>query len=220
MTNVTDFNSQSKREEIANAVIHGLGVLLSIAGTAVLLIFASRYSNAIGIISASIYGFAIIFLYTMSTLYHSFSKSKIRTKKVFQKLDHSSVFILIVGSYAPICLSLIGGGIGWTLFAINLACAVLGITANAIDVTKWHKASLLLYLIMGWSIVVAIKPLLEKITWQSFSLLLIGGLFYSIGVLFYRAKKPRYMHSVWHFFVLFGSVFHYLFVLFYVIQRQ
>jgi len=215
MTNVSNFNDQSKKEEIVNAISHGLGAALAVAGTAVMIVCAAVSSDAVGIVSASIYGFSLISLFTMSTLYHSFRNPKV--KKTFQIFDHCSIFFLIVGSYAPICLSLLGGALGWTLFAVNVFFAVAGIVANAISIKKWHKLSLVLYLLMGWSVVFAIKPLLELITLGGFTLLLIGGLFYSIGVIFYNAKKPRFMHSVWHLFVLCGSVFHYFFVLFYII---
>ncbi len=216
MTNVSNFNDQSRKEELANAILHGLGVLLAIAGTAVLIVNACKNHDPMGIVSASIYGFSMIFLYLMSTLYHSFVN--IRVKTVFQKFDHCSVFFLIVGSYAPICLSLLGGWLGWTLFSINLFCAVVGITANVIDIKRWHKLSLLLYLLMGWSVVFAIKPLLHLISLKAFALLLIGGLFYSFGVIFYNAKRPRFMHAIWHLFVLCGSAFLYFFFLFYIYQ--
>ncbi|HVI39503.1 MAG TPA: hemolysin III family protein [Anaerovoracaceae bacterium] len=215
MTNVLNFNDQCKEEEIVNAVSHGFGAALAIAGTVVMLVYASHNGATMGIVSASIYGFSLISLYIMSTLYHSFRN--INIKKTFQKFDHCSIFVLIVGSYAPICLSLLGGTLGWTLFAVNVFLAIAGIIANMIDIKKWHKLSLLLYLLMGWSIIFAIKPLMNLITFDGFMLLLIGGLCYTIGVIFYKAKKPHYMHSVWHLFVLCGSTFHYFFILFYII---
>jgi len=216
MTNVANFNDQGKLEEIFNAASHGLGAALATAGTAVMLVFAAHSGEAINIVSAAIYGFSLVFLYLMSTLYHSFREHK--TKKVFQKFDHCSIFILIVGSYAPICLSLLGGALGWTIFGINIFLAALGIIANAVNVVKWGKLSLVLYLLMGWSIITAVKPLLHLISFQGFILLLIGGLFYSIGVIFYVSKKYRFMHTIWHFFVLSGSVSHYFFVLFFIIR--
>lgn len=215
MTNVTNFNDQSKQEEIVNAVSHGLGAGLAVAGTAVLLVCAALNSNAMGVVSASIYGFSLICLFMMSTLYHAFRNP--RVKKIFQIFDHCSIFVLIVGSYAPIYLSLLGGALGWTLFSINAFFAITGIIANAISLKRWHKLSLFFYLLMGWSVVFAIMPLMELITLGGFALLLIGGLFYSFGVIFYNAKRPRFMHSVWHLFVLGGSIFHYFFVLFFII---
>lgn len=214
MTNVANFNDQGKAEEIVNAISHGVGVALAIAGTAVLVVFAARSGDVMDIVSSSIYGFSLIFLYLMSTLYHSLTKHS--AKRVFQKFDHCSIFVLIVGSYAPICLSLLGGKLGWTIFSVNVLFAVLGIVANAISVKRWSRISLVLYLLMGWSIVTAVKPLLQLISFDGFVLLLIGGLFYSIGVIFYKARKPRFMHAVWHAFVLCGSVCHYFFLLLYV----
>ncbi len=216
MTNVENFNDQGKAEEILNAISHGVGATLAIAAASVLIVKSVQSAEAINIVSASIYSFSLIFLYTMSTLYHSFHKYQ--TKKIFQKFDHCSIFILIVGSYAPICLSLLGGKLGWIVLSVNIFLAALGIVANAINVIRWSKLSLILYLLMGWSIVFVLKPILSLIPFNEFMLLLIGGLCYSIGVLFYRAKRPRFMHGVWHFFVLSGSVFHYFFVLFYVIK--
>ncbi len=216
MTNVSNFNDQGKTEEIFNTASHGAGAALAIAGTSVMLVYAARGGDAVDIVSASIYGFSLIFLYVMSTLYHSFQQH--RVKRIFQKFDHCSIFILIVGSYAPICLSLLGGALGWTLLAVNMLFAVLGIVANAISVKRWSKLSLVLYLLMGWSVIFAVKPLLELITLNGFLLLLAGGLSYSIGVIFYKAKKPRFMHAVWHLFVMGGSIFHYFFILFYIIN--
>jgi hemolysin III len=215
MTNVSNFNDQGKAEEIANAISHGIGAALATAGSAVLIFSAAKSGSAVNVVSASIYSFSLIFLYVISTLYHSFRGR--RVKRLFQKFDHCSIFILIVGSYAPICLSLLGGKLGWTLCAVNMLFAVLGIVANAISVKRWSRLSLVLYLLMGWSVVFAIKPLLELITFDGFLLLLTGGLSYSIGVIFYNAKKPRFMHAIWHAFVICGSIFHYFFILFHVI---
>jgi hemolysin III len=216
MTDVSSFNGQCKGEEIANAVTHGVGAALAAAGTIVMLVFAAEKSDLVRIVSVSIYGFSMIFLYMMSTLYHAITNFK--AKRIFQKLDHCSIFVLIVGSYAPVCLSLLGGTLGWTLFAVNVFCGVAGIVANAISVSKWHKVSLVLYLIMGWSVVIAVKPLIQLIALDGFALLLAGGLLYSIGVIFYKMKKPRFMHSVWHLFVLGGSTFLYFFMLFHVVR--
>ncbi|MDF2653913.1 MAG: hemolysin-III related [Bacillota bacterium] len=214
MTNVENFNDQGRSEEILNAISHGLGGLLAIGGTAVMLVFAAGTGAVMDMVSASVYCFGLIFLYVMSTLYHSMSRYG--AKRIFQKLDHCSIFVLIVGSYAPVCLSLLGGKLGWIIFSVNLFLALLGIVANAISVKKWSKVSLLLYLLMGWSVLAGVKPLMQLISFNGFLLLLLGGLFYSIGVIFYTRKKPRYMHTVWHLFVLTGSCFHYFFILFYI----
>lgn len=215
MTNVENFNDQGKTEEILNSISHGIGAILAIAGTAVMLFLSASKGNVIDIVSSSIYCFSLIFLYVMSTLYHSMTGYK--TKRIFQKFDHCSIFVLIVGSYAPICLSLLGGKLGWIIFGANILLAALGIVGNSISVKRWSKLSLILYLLMGWSIVAALKPLLLLVSFHGFILLLLGGLFYSIGVIFYTAKKPHFMHTVWHLFVLCGSILHYFFILVYVI---
>ncbi len=217
-SSVKDFNNQSMGEEIANAISHGVGAALAIAGTVVMIVCASVYSDAMGVVCGCLYGFSLIFLYLMSTIYHSLTN--VKAKAVFQVMDHCTIFVLILGSYIPICLSLLGGALGWTLFGVNAFFTVLGITANAVNVHRWEKLSLALYLLMGWSIIFCVKPVLALIPPAGFWLLLAGGLSYTIGVIFYRLPKPRYMHCVWHLFVLGGSVFHYFFILFYVIIRK
>ena len=214
MTNISDFNGQSKKEELLNTLTHGVGALLAIAGSVVMITFAFLNQNSASILSSFIYGLSLIMLYTSSTIYHFLSSEK---KKVFQKIDHCSIFILIVGSYAPLCIALLGGRLGWALFAVNIACAIGGIAVNVIDIKKWHKLSLFLYLVMGWSCVFVIIPLMNKLTFWGAVLLVAGGLCYSFGVFFYLNKKRMYMHSIWHLFVIAGSAFHYFFTLFYII---
>ncbi|NCB42970.1 MAG: hemolysin III family protein [Clostridia bacterium] len=214
MTNVSNYNGQSQKEEIANTITHGIGVLLAVAGSAVMVTLAFLNQNSINIVSSFIYGLSLIALYASSTIYHFLSSEK---KRVFQKIDHCSIFILIVGSYAPLCLALLGGQLGWALFAVNIACAIGGITVNLIDIKKWHKLSLALYLVMGWSCIFVIIPLMQKLSFGGAALLVSGGLCYSLGVIFYLNKKRLYMHSVWHLFVIAGSAFHYFFTLFYII---
>ena len=214
MTNVERFNNQTAGEEIANAVTHGLGALLALAGTVILLVNAYFYGDTIDIVSSAIYGGGLFILYAMSASYHSVTNYK--AKRVLQVFDHCSIFLLILGSYAPLCLSLLGGSLGWTIFSINLACGVLGLTVNIIDVRKFHKLSLVMYLVMGWSILFAVKPIFLQVGVSGFLLLLGGGLAYSIGVLFYKSEA-KYMHPIWHLFVLAGSGLHYFFILFYVI---
>lgn len=205
---------QSFGEEIANAVSHGVGALLSMAGSAVLLVHAALTSNPIGIVSASIYSFSLIFLYTMSTLYHSFLQGK--AKSVFQVFDHCSIFLLILGSYTPICLSLIGGKPGWILFGVNTFLAVSGIIGNSVSVRDFKRISLVLYIMMGWSILAAIKPAVSLLTMEGFIYLLCGGICYSVGVIFYKMKRWKYSHFIWHLFVLAGSILQYFSILYYI----
>lgn len=211
---VQNFNNQSIGEEIANAITHGVGAIFSIAGTVVLIVFAAFSGDISAIVGVSIYGASLILLYTMSTLYHSFTN--LNVKKVFQVLDHCSIFILILGTYAPFCFITLDGVLGILLFCFNAFFALLGIILNVISIKKFHTFSLALYLIMGWSIVVALKPIYQACSFTGLVLLALGGISYTVGVIFYRAQKPRYMHSIWHLFVLAGSVLHYLCILFYI----
>ena len=215
-TDVARFNRQSPGEEIANSISHGLGALLAIAGMPILIVWATIHGDALSIVSASLYGSSLILLYLFSTLYHSITNQT--GKRVLQIFDHSSIFILILGTYIPVTLGLLRGWLGWTLFGINAAVAVLGITLNAVSVRRFHKLSLVLYLLSGWSVLPAIKPVAALLDLPGFVLVLAGGLFYTIGVIFYRKEEVRYMHLVWHLFVLAGSLCHYFFVLFYCLN--
>ncbi len=212
MTNVSKFNNQSIPEEIANSITHGLGALLSILGLVFLILKAH---DVLGLVSGSVYGGSLILLYLMSTLYHSITNLK--AKKILQIFDHCSIFFLIMGTYAPFCLVSLRGPLGYFLFGFNMVFAILGVVLNSVSLVKWHRLSLLLYLFMGWFIVFAIKPLIELVPLTGLILLAGGGILYTLGVLFYKAQRPRFMHMIWHFFVLFGSVCHYFCILLYVI---
>lgn len=203
-------------EEIFNSVSHGVGALLSIAGTVVLIVFAAIYNNAWAVVSSSIFGASLIILYTMSTLYHAITNQK--AKKFFRIMDHNTIFFLIAGTYTPITLVPLRSPLGWVLFGIVWGAAILGIVFNSIDLEKFRKPSVICYILMGWVIVIAVKPMLETVNATSLLFLLIGGLFYTIGVVFYAIKKVKYFHSVWHLFTIAGSVFHYFSVLLFIIQ--
>lgn len=207
--------SQNKRytlgEEIFNSVSHGTGGLLAIAGTAVLIVVAAIYSDAWGVVSSSVYGASLIILYTMSTLYHAITNDK--AKKFFRIMDHDTIFFLIAGTYTPITLVPLRGPLGWVLFGIVWGAAILGIVFNSIDLEKFRKPSVVCYVAMGWVIVAAIKPMLEKVSPISLWFLLIGGLFYTVGIIFYAKKDIKFFHSVWHLFTIGGSVFHYFAIL-------
>ena len=208
---------QTIGEEIGNAISHGIGSALSIAGTAVLIVYACIKSDVYGIISSALFGASLIILYTNSTLYHSLTNK--RAKAVFQIFDHCSIFFLILGTYIPVSLSLLRGWMGWTLFGINMGCAALGITLNSINMVRFKKLSMIMYVIMGWSVVLTAYPVYLKIMERGAGgliLLLAGGILYTGGIVFYK-KKKKFMHFIWHFFVLGGSVLHYFFVMFYCI---
>lgn len=198
-------------EEIFNSVSHGVGALLAIAGTVVLIVMSALYTDPWGIVSGSIYGGTLIILYTMSTLYHALTNEK--AKYVMRIMDHATIFLLIAGTYTPITLYSLRGPLGWVLFGFIWAAAILGIVFNSIDLEKYKKISLVCYIVMGWAIVVAIVPLIKSLPAISLIFLLAGGLTYSVGIIFYAIKKIKYFHSVWHLFTVGGSVLHYFAIL-------
>lgn len=207
--------NQSLGEEIANAVSHGAGVLLAAAGTVMLIIKARAASSTMPTVSAALYGASLIILYTFSALYHSITNGT--GKRVLRIFDHCSIFLLILGSYIPISLCLIRGAFGWTLFGINTACAVIGIVLTSIDLERWKKLLMALYIIMGWSIVLSAGRVVSAMEPRGLLLLLLGGIMYTLGIIFYKNKTTKYMHFVWHIFVLGGSVTHFFCILNYVI---
>ena len=198
-------------EEIFNSVSHGVGAGLSVAGTVVLIVSAVIHTNAWGIVSSCIYGATLIILYTMSTLYHSLTNAK--AKAFFRIMDHNTIFLLIAGTYTPITLYFLGGVTGWVLFAIVWGAAVIGIIINSINLEKARIPSIFCYVAMGWVIIFAIKPLIAAMPTLSLVFLIIGGVFYTLGIIFYAIKKVKYFHSVWHLFTVAGSVFHYFSIL-------
>lgn len=203
-------------EEIFNSVSHGVGVLLSVAALVLLIVFAAIYSDGYGLASALVYGISLILLYTMSMVYHIVQNEK--GKKVLRIFDHCSIFILIAGTYTPYLLGPLRGALGWTIFGIIWGVTVIGILLNAISLEKFKVISLICYVLMGWGIVLSIKPLAQNLPLGGLWLLIAGGLVYTVGVIFYVMKKYRYMHSVWHLFVLAGSICHYFSILLFVLK--
>lgn len=203
-------------EEIFNSVSHGVGALLSAAALVLLIIFALVYSDGCGLAGAIVYGVSLIVLYTMSMVYHIVQNE--RGKKILRVFDHCSIFLLIAGTYTPYLLGPLRGKIGWTVFGIIWGVTVIGIILNAISLERFKVLSLVCYVLMGWGIILSIKPLAQNVDPAGIILLVAGGLIYTIGVVFYVLKKYRYMHSVWHLFVLAGSICHYFSILFYVLK--
>ena len=196
-------------EEILSAISHGIGALLSIA--AIVLLIVSSSFKAKTIVCVTIYSVTLFLLYIVSTLYHALGINK--AKKVFRVLDHCSIFILISGTYTPICLLMLDGVIGWVLFSVVWGAGIVGIVFNAIDLKKFSKLSMICYIAMGWAIIFAIKPLLGVITQRQLLFLFLGGIFYTVGAIIYGVgKKIKYMHSFWHIFVLAGSIFHFFMI--------
>ncbi len=197
-------------EEIANAISHGLGALLAVAGTVLLLVRASMTGDALSVVSAALYGSSMIILYTFSCLYHALTPP--RGKAVFQVLDHCAIFLLILGTYIPIALVGVGAAFGWVIFGVVTACAVLGITLTAVNMQKFRKLSFALYLVMGWFAVFLVKAVWDETAYPGLALLLGGGLCYTLGIIFYKQKVKTYMHFVWHLFVMAGSALHFFLI--------
>lgn len=202
-------------EEIAHAVSHGIGILLSIAGLVLMVVFAALYGNAWHVVSCSIYGATLILLYTASTLYHGITLP--RAKGVLRRIDHAAIFLLIAGTYTPFTLVPLRGAWGWTLFGLVWGFGALGVILETSLKRRIKWLSISLYLGLGWLVVIAIGPLLEAVASGGLVLLLAGGLCYSLGVIFYIWKRLAYHHAVWHIFVMAGSLLHFLSVFFYVL---
>jgi hemolysin III len=203
------------KAERFNSISHLVGAALALAGAVVLVVVASRGGDAYRIVSFSIYGTTLFLLYLMSTLYHGLPQG--RAKRVFQVLDHQAIYLLIAGSYTPFTLVSLNGGVGWWMFGAIWGLAVLGLVLDALPLRGARVLPMVIYLVMGWLIVLALKPLLEVLPSAGFTWLLTGGLFYTSGIVFY-ALDHRYpwMHGVWHLFVLAGSISHYVAILIYV----
>ncbi len=209
------YESSPKRytllEEIWNSITHGVGTGLSIAALVILVVravyLAPESMKALYVTGYSIFGASLILLYLMSTLYHALTPYG--AKKVFSIFDHSSIYILIAGTYTPYCLTALQGPVGWTLFGIIWALAVLGVVFYAVFGNKLRFLSVIMYVLMGWLIIFAIKPMKTALSKESLSFLLAGGAAYTIGVIFYALKKIKYAHCIWHLFVLAGSMLHF-----------
>lgn len=201
----------SVSEEIGNSITHGIGTVLSIVALVVLVVRAVLYApdhmKSAFVTGYAIFGASLILLYLMSTLYHALTPYG--AKKVFSVFDHSSIYVLIAGTYTPYCLTVLQGPIGWTLFGVIWALAVLGIVFYAVFGNRIRYLSVITYVLMGWLIIFAIKPIKDVLSRESLIFLISGGATYTIGVIFYSLKKLRYAHFIWHFFVLGGSILHF-----------
>ena len=202
-------------EETFSAVTHGIGAGLSVAALVTMVVRAARSADAYAVVAATLFGAALIILYTMSTLYHALAPEK--AKRVFRIFDHVTIFFLIAGTYTPYLLVTLRGPLGWTLFGILWGLAITGIVFDAIMLDRFRKIEMILYVAMGWCIIFASKSVLASLASTGFILLLAGGLCYTVGIVFYAMKTVRYMHSIWHLFVLAGSICHYFSVMLYVL---
>jgi len=208
----------TRGEELANSITHGTSALLTCAGAAVLITLASLNASAWHIVSFSIFSGALILLFVFSTLYHSFKSPKV--KYVFEVLDHSAIFLVIAGTYTPITLVTLHGPLGWWLFGIVWGLALAGIVMKAFFTGRFRLVSTLIYLGMGWMIMMAGKPLVASLPAGGITFLVLGGVFYSLGSLFYLSKKLPYHHAIWHLFVFAGALCHYFTLLFYVLPQK
>ncbi len=212
--------SYTRGEEIFNMVSHIVGGAVGITALVLCVVFAAIKGNAYGVVGSAIYGASMIILYTCSSIYHGLRPHRM-SKRVFQVIDHCSIFLLIAGTYTPICFCTLreySPALGWTVFGVVWAAAAVGITLNAIDIKSFKTFSGICYLAMGWCIVFTWKAVPYIISKGGAWLLVLGGVCYTVGALFYYLlKKRRYMHSVFHIFVVLGSIFHMFYILFYVI---
>lgn len=201
-------------EEIVNAITHGVGAALAIAGLVLLIIKAD---SAMGVVTGIIYASIMIVLYVISCIYHSLS-FRIKGKKVLRVLDHCNIQLMVAGTYTPICLSMLGGTLGWVMFGIVWAVTIVAVVFNCLNVEKYKVVSIVCNLLLGWAALFIIKPLIAACPSTGLSLLIWGGVVYSIGAILYGlGHKVRYMHSVFHFFVIGGSLLHYLMIFFYAV---
>ncbi len=203
------------REEVANSVTHGLGLLASIIGGVVLVYLAAERGEAWHVVSAAVYGATLVSLYAASTLYHALKGTKARD--VLRLLDHCAIYLLIAGTYTPITLVSLRGGWGWALFGTVWALAVAGIFFKVFATGRFGYLSTVAYVLMGWICIIALKPMLVLLSPGALALLAAGGVLYTAGTVFYSWERIPYSHAVWHLFVVAGSVCHYLAIALYVL---
>ncbi len=213
----TAIGSGSYLEEILNAVTHGVGTLLAIIGLSVLTAAAYINGGVLHLVSSIVYGISLVLLYLASTLYHSFSFTDEKIKSVLKFFDHAAIYVLIAGNYTPFTLIPLHGTIGWTIFSIIWGLALIGIVFKIFFVKRFKVFSTLCYLLMGWLSVVMIKPLLATLPIAGIYWLIVGGVFYTVGAIFYLARRIPYNHAIWHLFVLAGSICHFIAVFNYVL---
>jgi hemolysin III len=207
---------QTLGEEIANSITHGIGAALATAALTILVVFAALKGDTWRVVSFAIYGGSLVLMYTSSTLYHSITN--IKAKRYFRIMDHSSIFVLIAGTYTPITLlALRSTGWGWTIFGLIWGMAILGILFKLMFYGKLEKLSVVFYILMGWLAVVAIKPMLANLPTGLLIWIALGGISYTLGIIFYAWTKMPYSHSIWHLFVLGGSVCHFFGILLYLV---
>ena len=203
---------QSRGEEIANTVSHGLGFIAALAAIPILIVGAVHRGDAGTIVGGAVFGSSMALLYLASTLYHAAPQGK--TKSLLRKLDHSAIYLLIAGTYTPFALAPLRGGLGWTILGAIWGSALLGIAFKVFFTGRFKAVSLISYLFMGWFCIIAVKPLYRELNTAGFVFLAVGGLCYTVGAIFYAWKALPWSHTIWHLFVLAGSLCHFFSILF------
>lgn len=215
---MSDPHKFTTKEEMAHAITHGIGAILSVFGLILLLERSIAFGNIWHIVSSAIYGGALVTLYVSSTLYHAAPYGKVKNR--LQKLDHAVIYIMIAGSYTPLTLISLHGVVGWIIFSIIWTLAIFGLLLDLFAKKRHHKTAITLYLVMGWMILFVIKPVMASVAVDGIWLLVAGGVSYTVGVVFYVWKSLPYNHVIWHLFVLGGSALQYCSILFYMIPNQ
>lgn len=203
-------------EEIMNSITHGIGAALAVAAMVLCIVKSALHGDPWAVVSSCMYGTGTIMVYVISCVYHALKKNK--GKKVLRVIDHCDIFFMIACTYMPYCLVSLRGVMGWILFGLVWGLAALGIVFNAIDVDKYERASTFVYVLIGWCVIVLIKPLIEAVTLTGVIFLVLGGVLYTVGAVIYAiGENVKYMHSIFHLFVIAGSVFQFFSIYFYVI---
>ena len=215
LNNVDGTQHYTPLEEMTNIISHAIGLVLSIVALLLMLIRASESGNTLHIVGAAIFGVSLIALYAASTLYHSAKDPKVRSRLRIN--DHATIYILIAGTYTPFTLITLNGWVGWTIFGVSWGMAIAGVTLKIFFTGKYNVLSTLMYVLMGWIIIFAIKPLINSLSSEGLFWLVAGGVAYTTGAVIYSIKKIKFNHAIFHLFVLLGSVCHFISVYFYVL---
>ena len=218
MTEEKRIKTYSDQEERLNIITHGIGLVLSIVALFLLVIKASNYDDATAITSFATYGLSMVILYAASTFYHASKTPELRYK--LNIFDHASIYVLIAGTYTPFALVTLSGWVGWTIFGVSWGLALIGIILKLFYTGKYDKISTIAYVLMGWLIVFAIKPLMANLSYEGLSWLFAGGIFYTVGAILYSMNKMKYNHAIFHIFVLLGSFSHFMAVYYHILPKR
>lgn len=205
----------TKQEEIANAITHGLGALLSVAGLVLLIVFSSIYGSALHVVSFTIYGVTMLLLYLSSTLVHAFPPGKV--KNLFEIFDHASIYLYIAGTYTPLLFIVVQGALGWGLFGVIWGIATIGVIFKVFFVKRFLILSTVFYIAMGWMAIIPMNTIASNLSTTGMVLLVAGGICYTVGTIFYIWRGFKYHHAIWHLFVLAGSILHFFMILLHVL---